>query len=966
MALKRRGRFGVGARSTADPDYGGTVDPDPENTPPVAVSASFSVAVSAGYTGTLSASDADVDPLTYSIVTNGSLGAAVITNINTGAFSYTASSAAGSDSFTFKVNDGEADSNIATMLVTITGGGGGNIAPVASDASFSLTTSNVHNGTLSASDADGDPLTYSIVANGTLGTAVITNTATGAFTYTSGLSAGTDTFTFKVNDGTVDSNTATVIVTVTSTGGGAHPDWSIQFSDAGVGQGNFDRTGTATYYNHTANAAFNRHLTASAADGLPCYEYTLADGIRRGVLVRPPMMELVGADTDDLSTWTVESTSIASVAQNATGINGSSNNAWTLTGTDKTTSNTRYMVYKELAADGIGGLDAESANLSYTGTDPTPGMILMVTNAAATTESGVCYVVSVDGTGKTMQVIMLKGTINNTDTFFEPGSAVVLCTASSALAERTLTALTEPVPMVAWARVKKGTWPFYCIRLRTESNVSQDYLFDIEEGKSYVQETSASLFQSDCYGLKYLNDNFFLIYAVHIPRASSATQPVRMSLGFGKPEAYSANYSSKADRDDLVYGATSGAVARIRRDFESGHNIIYVDHRVGTFTNGEALKAAGTATTVATVVVETAPTYNTSYAWMCVATNAASTTYESVNCAAETLVIQDAGLVRGFHIPRTPVDNTVTFAEPTNPTTYYIQNRETLTFNATQYTYEMPTNNFSLVLKCYNPIREFSTRWRAGVVVAAGAICTPFNIPYTMRCTTGGTTGASEPTWTTITAVDQPKVDNTATWRSYAAHEFYLWSCGTASIRRTRRHIRFYVDATNYLEWAVNDSLLYFKNGTSASVTPTRGNTVTGGTSGATATLLATPALNLDSGTLAGANAKGHLSLRVTSGVFIDGENLMVGASVFATAVGIAQYQNGGVFEEGIYNIGVHKSSTAGAQLWVNGFLVASNETFTASLAIGANWYLGTDTNTVNHGGWITESIRVRSDFAGA
>ena len=38
------------------------------------------------------------------------------------------------------------------------------------------------NVTLSASDADGDPLTYSLVSTGTLGVAVITDTGTGAFT----------------------------------------------------------------------------------------------------------------------------------------------------------------------------------------------------------------------------------------------------------------------------------------------------------------------------------------------------------------------------------------------------------------------------------------------------------------------------------------------------------------------------------------------------------------------------------------------------------------------------------------------------------------------------------------------------------------------------------------------------------------------------------------------------------------
>ncbi|EDN69836.1 VCBS [Beggiatoa sp. PS] len=71
--------------------------------------------------------------------------------------------------------------------------------------------------TLSAYDADGDTLTYSIVSNGSNGNVVITNATTGAFTYTPNTNFnGTDTFTYQVNDGTEDSNTATVTVNITS------------------------------------------------------------------------------------------------------------------------------------------------------------------------------------------------------------------------------------------------------------------------------------------------------------------------------------------------------------------------------------------------------------------------------------------------------------------------------------------------------------------------------------------------------------------------------------------------------------------------------------------------------------------------------------------------------------------------------------------------------------------------------
>jgi hypothetical protein len=66
--------------------------------------------------------------------------------------------------------------------------------------------------TLTGSDADGDPLTFAIVtgpANGVLSGTAPNVTYTPAANY-----SGSDSFTFKVNDGTVDSTVATVSITV--------------------------------------------------------------------------------------------------------------------------------------------------------------------------------------------------------------------------------------------------------------------------------------------------------------------------------------------------------------------------------------------------------------------------------------------------------------------------------------------------------------------------------------------------------------------------------------------------------------------------------------------------------------------------------------------------------------------------------------------------------------------------------
>jgi len=183
------------------------------NNPPVATAAVVSTNKNTSVNGQLPASDPDGDALTYSIVTNGTKGSAAITNPATGAFTYTPNTnATGSDSFTFKVNDGKLDSNTATVSVTINVV---NAAPTATGGFFVTDENTPVSGLLLASDPDGDALSYSIVTNGTKGSAAITNPATGAFTYTPNTNAtGSDSFTFRVNDGTVNSNTATVSVTI--------------------------------------------------------------------------------------------------------------------------------------------------------------------------------------------------------------------------------------------------------------------------------------------------------------------------------------------------------------------------------------------------------------------------------------------------------------------------------------------------------------------------------------------------------------------------------------------------------------------------------------------------------------------------------------------------------------------------------------------------------------------------------
>ena len=102
----------------------------------------------------------------------------------------------------------------------------GNSSPVANSQSVTVTKDTSKPVTLTATDSNGDPLTYSVVTpptHGTLSGTVPSVVYTSQTGYT-----GPDSFSFKANDGTVDSNIATVSLTVTdSSGEGYHYDPSF-------------------------------------------------------------------------------------------------------------------------------------------------------------------------------------------------------------------------------------------------------------------------------------------------------------------------------------------------------------------------------------------------------------------------------------------------------------------------------------------------------------------------------------------------------------------------------------------------------------------------------------------------------------------------------------------------------------------------------------------------------------------
>ena len=123
----------------------------------------------------------------------------------------------GSDSFTFRVSDGDQYSNTANVSITVSPT---NDQPVATPATVSTIKYATKNITLAGSDPEGVSLTFAIVTQpqyGTVGSVSVTSTTTATVAYTPTDSySGSDSFTFKVNDGLSDSDPATVSIYVQS------------------------------------------------------------------------------------------------------------------------------------------------------------------------------------------------------------------------------------------------------------------------------------------------------------------------------------------------------------------------------------------------------------------------------------------------------------------------------------------------------------------------------------------------------------------------------------------------------------------------------------------------------------------------------------------------------------------------------------------------------------------------------
>ncbi|WP_157850919.1 beta strand repeat-containing protein [Mycolicibacterium obuense] len=294
-----------------------TVSILPRNTAPVGSFTAGEPDAGAKVTGAVTSTDADNDTRTYSGPTTSAKGGTLVVNSD-GTFTYTPTAAARqtaakfgatqadkTDSFVVTVNDGHLGGTIAvTVSVAILPAP--NSAPTGGIATVGQPDSSGKvNGTVSATDADGDPLTYAGSTTTAKGAVVVNSDGTFVYTPTdaarhaaSALGASStlkqDTFTVTVSDGR--GGTVQVPVTVTISANNAAPQGSFS---AGAPASDGTVTGTVTStdadgdvrtYSGPAISVKGGTITLDATTGAFTYKPTAA--------MREQATQTPGIDTD--------------------------------------------------------------------------------------------------------------------------------------------------------------------------------------------------------------------------------------------------------------------------------------------------------------------------------------------------------------------------------------------------------------------------------------------------------------------------------------------------------------------------------------------------------------------------------------------------------------------------------------------------------------------------------------------
>ena len=257
-------------------------------------------------------------------------GTATILNLTNVVFT-PASNFVGTATIGYTITDGIGGTNSSLITVTVT-----NLPPTAFGQSVATTENIALPITLAGSDPAGRPLTFAIVNGPVGGTLTGLNTNTGGVTYTpTNNFTGTDTFTFRVNDGYSDSATATISIAVTPTA-----DLLVAQSGPASGVAGANLVFTVAVTNLGSASATNVIVTNQIAGGYTFVSASSA-GVSNGNLVMwtIPVLPANGATNLTVTLFAVEGGTFTNTASgisltpdlNAANNNGSQTNAQVIT-----------------------------------------------------------------------------------------------------------------------------------------------------------------------------------------------------------------------------------------------------------------------------------------------------------------------------------------------------------------------------------------------------------------------------------------------------------------------------------------------------------------------------------------------------------------------------------------------------------------------------------------------------------
>jgi hypothetical protein len=238
----------------------------------------------------LFAQDAEGEPISYTVVsspTHGVLSGAAPTLLYTPNPDFT-----GADSLQVQASDAQGAATVATIHVTILPT---NTAPLAESLVFTTSEESAVTVNLTASDADGDALHYSVVTSPTHG---LLTGAGAAWIYTPNPGfTGREDFTFQASDGQAHSTVATVTINVVAAPAVASVAGLVFDDQNGNGQPDANETGvhglqvTLTAADPQANQTFTITTDSIGGwriDGVPLGQYTLRITSANGMQLKAP------------------------------------------------------------------------------------------------------------------------------------------------------------------------------------------------------------------------------------------------------------------------------------------------------------------------------------------------------------------------------------------------------------------------------------------------------------------------------------------------------------------------------------------------------------------------------------------------------------------------------------------------------------------------------------------------------